>query len=183
MPHWLRRQGLKDRAKQMIGIARRLTAERRLTKCGQCRLRSAYHIRETRKAMFANGARHAFIHCGDFHGNSINRSFSLVLARRRGLGISSLAVLKLSATTRQKGRQMNWDEIEGRWKRLTGSAQERWAKLSDDDWQIIAGKKDQLVGRIQERYGITNAEAEKQADEWCRALRRSPSDSNLATRL
>ena len=78
---------------------------------------------------------------------------------------------------------MNWDEIEGRWKRLTGSAQERWAKLSDDDWQTIAGKKDQLVGRIQERYGITNAEAEKQADEWCRALRRSPSDSNLATRL
>ncbi len=78
---------------------------------------------------------------------------------------------------------MNWDEIESKWRRLTGSAQERWGKLSDDDWQTIAGKKDQLVGRIQERYGIANAEAEKQADEWCRALRGWPSDSNLATRL
>ena len=77
---------------------------------------------------------------------------------------------------------MNWNEIEGKWKRLAGSAQERWAKLSDDDWQAIAGRRDQLVGRIQERYGIANAEAEKQADEWCRALRRPPSD-NLATRL
>jgi len=58
-----------------------------------------------------------------------------------------------------------------------------WGKLSNDDLQSIAGKRDQLVGRIQERYGIANAEAEKQADEWCRALRRSPSDSELAIRL
>jgi len=78
---------------------------------------------------------------------------------------------------------MDWDEIEGKWKRLTGSARERWGKLSNDDLQSIAGKRDQLVGRIQERYGIANAEAEKQADEWCRALRRSPSDSELAIRL
>jgi uncharacterized protein YjbJ (UPF0337 family) len=78
---------------------------------------------------------------------------------------------------------MNWDEIEGNWKRLTGSARERWGKFSDDDWQTIAGKKDRLVGRLQERYGIANAEAAKQAEEWCRALRRSPSDSELATRL
>lgn len=78
---------------------------------------------------------------------------------------------------------MNWNEIEGKWKRLRGSAQERWGKLTDDDWQTIAGKKDQLVGHIQEQYGLTTTEAENQAEEWCRALRESPSDSELAGRL
>jgi uncharacterized protein YjbJ (UPF0337 family) len=83
----------------------------------------------------------------------------------------------------RNGKHMNWDQIEGKWKQLSGSARERWGKLSDDDWQTIAGKKDQLVGRIQERYGIAKAEAETQADEWCRALRQSHSDTHLAGRL
>ena len=65
---------------------------------------------------------------------------------------------------------MNWDQIEGKWKQFTGSARERWGKLTDNDWETIAGKKDQLVGRIQERYGLAKEEAEKQADEWSRAL-------------
>ncbi len=78
---------------------------------------------------------------------------------------------------------MNWDQIEGKWKRLAGAAQERWGKLTDDDWQTIAGKKGRLVGRIQERYGIAKAEAERQADEWCRAVRQLQSDSDLAGRL
>jgi uncharacterized protein YjbJ (UPF0337 family) len=84
---------------------------------------------------------------------------------------------------------MNWDQIEGKWKQFTGSARERWGKLTDDDWQTIGGKKDQLVGRIQERYGIATAEAEKQADEWSRALDKlhandqSDIDKNLAGRL
>jgi uncharacterized protein YjbJ (UPF0337 family) len=78
---------------------------------------------------------------------------------------------------------MNWDQIEGKWKQFTGSARERWGKLTDDDWQAIAGKKDQLVGRIQERYGIAKAEAELQADEWSRVQKQSDSDSQLALRL
>jgi uncharacterized protein YjbJ (UPF0337 family) len=68
---------------------------------------------------------------------------------------------------------MNWDQIEGKWKQFTGSARERWGKLTADDWQTVAGKKDQLVGRIQERYGIAKAEAERQAEDWSRALRES----------
>src|ERR1017187_8015702 len=64
-----------------------------------------------------------------------------------------------------EGENMNWGQIEGKWKRFTGSARERWGKLTDNDWETIAGKKDQLVGRIQERYGVARAEAEKQADE------------------
>jgi uncharacterized protein YjbJ (UPF0337 family) len=78
---------------------------------------------------------------------------------------------------------MNWDQIEGQWKQFTGSARVRWGKLTDDDWQTIAGKKEQLVGRIQERYGIAQAEAESQADEWSRALKRSQPDDHLARRL
>ena len=78
---------------------------------------------------------------------------------------------------------MNWDQIEGKWKRLTGSARERWGKLTDNDWVTIAGKKDQLVGRIQERYGVAKAEAEKQADDWSRALKQYEHDSHAATRL
>jgi uncharacterized protein YjbJ (UPF0337 family) len=78
---------------------------------------------------------------------------------------------------------MNWDQIEGKWKQLAGSARERWGKLTNDDWETVAGKKDQLIGRIQERYGIARAEAEKQADEWSRALEESNSDRDLAGRL
>jgi uncharacterized protein YjbJ (UPF0337 family) len=57
------------------------------------------------------------------------------------------------------------------WKQFTGSARERWGKLTDDDWQTMAGKKDQLVGRIQERYGLAKAEAEKSAEAWSRSLK------------
>jgi uncharacterized protein YjbJ (UPF0337 family) len=65
---------------------------------------------------------------------------------------------------------MNWDQIEGKWKQFTGSARAHWGKLTDDDWQTIAGRKDQLVGRIQERYGVAKEEADEQADEWLRTL-------------
>ena len=68
---------------------------------------------------------------------------------------------------------MNWDAVEGKWKQFTGSARERWGKLTDDDWQMVAGKKDQLVGRIQERYGLAKAEAEKSVDAWSRTLKES----------
>ena len=46
---------------------------------------------------------------------------------------------------------MNWDQIEGRWRQFTGSARERWGKITDNDWEAVSGKKDQLVGRIQVR--------------------------------
>ena len=77
---------------------------------------------------------------------------------------------------------MNWDQIEGKWKQFTGSAQERWGKLTNDDIQTLTGKKDHLVGKIQERYGIAKEEAEKQADEWSRALEQTKHES-AATRL
>jgi uncharacterized protein YjbJ (UPF0337 family) len=57
---------------------------------------------------------------------------------------------------------MNWDKIEGNWKQMTGSLKEKWGKLTDDDLTTINGKREILVGRLQERYGIAKDEAEKQ---------------------
>jgi uncharacterized protein YjbJ (UPF0337 family) len=60
---------------------------------------------------------------------------------------------------------MNSDQIEGNWKQFSGKIKEKWGKLTDDDLTRIAGKKDQLVGIIQERYGIKKEEAQKELDE------------------
>lgn len=61
---------------------------------------------------------------------------------------------------------MNWETIQGNWKQVTGKAKEQWGKLTDDDMDIIAGRRDQLAGKIQERYGIAKDAAEKQVAEW-----------------
>jgi uncharacterized protein YjbJ (UPF0337 family) len=66
---------------------------------------------------------------------------------------------------------MNWDRIEGNWKQFAGQARQKWGKLTDDDFEKAAGRKDELVGMIQERYGIARDEASKQADEWAKALK------------
>ncbi|MGY6703478.1 CsbD family protein [Roseinatronobacter sp.] len=65
---------------------------------------------------------------------------------------------------------MNWDIVEGKWKQFTGSAKENWGKLTDDDLNQAAGKRDQLVGKIQEKYGVAKDEAEKQVDDWSAKL-------------
>jgi uncharacterized protein YjbJ (UPF0337 family) len=65
---------------------------------------------------------------------------------------------------------MNWDQVQGKWKQMKGSAKTRWGKLTDDDLDVIAGERDQLVGRIQERYGIAKDQAQNEVDEWNRTL-------------
>jgi uncharacterized protein YjbJ (UPF0337 family) len=69
-------------------------------------------------------------------------------------------------STYPKEIRMNKDTIEGNWKQLKGKAKEQWGKLTDDDFDVIAGKRDQLLGRIQERHGISRDEAEKQVTAW-----------------
>jgi len=64
---------------------------------------------------------------------------------------------------------MNSDQFEGKWKQLKGSVKQRWGKLTDDDITALSGKKDELVGKLQERYGITKEQALREADEWARA--------------
>ena len=54
---------------------------------------------------------------------------------------------------------MNWDVIEGNWKQFKGHVKEQWGKLTDDNLDKIAGKRDQLAGSVQETYGITKDQA------------------------
>ena len=61
---------------------------------------------------------------------------------------------------------MNWDRIEGNWKQAKGKVKERWGRLTDDDLDVIAGKREQLCGRLQEAYGISKDDAERQVGEW-----------------
>jgi len=57
---------------------------------------------------------------------------------------------------------MNWDQMEGEWKQRRGKAMHHWGKVMDDDLAAIAGKYDEFVGKLQERYGIAKEEANQQ---------------------
>jgi len=61
---------------------------------------------------------------------------------------------------------MNRDIFEGNWKQLKGKVKEQWGKLTDDDLDMINGRRDQLVGRIQERYGVAREMAEERLREF-----------------
>jgi uncharacterized protein YjbJ (UPF0337 family) len=60
---------------------------------------------------------------------------------------------------------MNRDWLEGNWKQARGKVRERWGKLTDDELDVIAGRRDQLVGRIQELYGNARDQVERDLDE------------------
>jgi len=61
---------------------------------------------------------------------------------------------------------MNWDSAAGNWKEFKGKVKEQWGDLTDDDLTRIEGKRDQLVGRIQQRYGLAKDEADRQVKNW-----------------
>jgi len=65
---------------------------------------------------------------------------------------------------------MNWDQLEGRWHQVKGTIRAKWGKLTDDDVRSVAGSKEVLTGKLQERYGLLKDEAEKQANEWIAKL-------------
>ncbi|SFE51809.1 CsbD family protein [Paracidovorax wautersii] len=61
---------------------------------------------------------------------------------------------------------MNEDTLKGNWKQFTGKIKEQWGKLTDDDLDVAAGKRDQLLGRLQERHGLAKDAAEKELKDW-----------------
>ena len=65
---------------------------------------------------------------------------------------------------------MNWDRVEGNWKQFKGKVKEQWGKLTDDDLTEIAGKRDQLAGKLQARYGYEKARVEQEIDEFSRKV-------------
>lgn len=75
---------------------------------------------------------------------------------------------------------MNSDQMQGKWKQMKGTVKERWGKLTDDDVDVINGQNDQLVGKIQEKYGIAKEEAQRQVEDWMRSD--VPKESDLERR-
>jgi uncharacterized protein YjbJ (UPF0337 family) len=61
---------------------------------------------------------------------------------------------------------MNWEQVKGNWNQVKGKVKQQWGKLTDDQLDVISGHRDVLVGRIQEAYGITKDEAERQVRTW-----------------
>jgi uncharacterized protein YjbJ (UPF0337 family) len=61
---------------------------------------------------------------------------------------------------------MNWDRVEGNWKEFKGKVQLQWGKLTNDDLDVIEGKRTELAGRLQQRYGVAQDEAERDIDTW-----------------
>jgi uncharacterized protein YjbJ (UPF0337 family) len=61
---------------------------------------------------------------------------------------------------------VDWEHIEGDWNQIKGKVKEKWGRLTHDDLEIIAGKRDQLIGRLQEKYDYTKEKAEKEVDKW-----------------
>jgi len=65
---------------------------------------------------------------------------------------------------------MNWDRVEGNWKQFKGKARQQWGKLTDDDLNVIEGKRTELTGKLQARYGYAKDEAEKNIDAWLNSI-------------
>lgn len=65
---------------------------------------------------------------------------------------------------------MNWDQIQGKWEQAKGSLRAKWGDLTDDEVEQVAGNRDKLVGKLQERYGLAREEAENEADSWAKSM-------------
>ena len=66
---------------------------------------------------------------------------------------------------------MNWDRIEGNWKQFKGNVNKQWGRLTDDQIDVIASRREHLAGKIQETYGLTRDETENQLDEWQKRMK------------
>jgi len=67
--------------------------------------------------------------------------------------------------------QNGWDRVASSWKRFSREAKKKWDKLTDDELTQVNGRRETLVGKIQEKYSVTKQEADKQIDEWARKLK------------
>ncbi|MGH8655216.1 MAG: CsbD family protein [Gammaproteobacteria bacterium] len=65
---------------------------------------------------------------------------------------------------------MNWEQVKGNWNQVKGKARQMWGDITDDELDVIAGKREELVGRLQAKYGYTKEDAEQKADNWVSGL-------------
>ena len=96
------------------------------------------------------------------------RSLTILAALAAAALIASPAVQAQTSTTTtiQTDSASIWQKIKGSWSQTKGAIKEQWGKLTDDDLLEIEGRREQLVGKIQTRYGISQAEAEAQVSGW-----------------
>jgi uncharacterized protein YjbJ (UPF0337 family) len=66
---------------------------------------------------------------------------------------------------------MDWNRVEGNWKQFKGAAKEKWGKLTDDDLNVIEGRREQLEGKLQQRYGFAKDQVKKDVDDWFGSLK------------
>jgi uncharacterized protein YjbJ (UPF0337 family) len=69
-----------------------------------------------------------------------------------------------------RSADMDWNRIEGNWKQTKGKIKEKWGQLTEDDLIVVNGKRDQLEGKIQERYGVAKDRVRKDVDDWLNSL-------------
>jgi uncharacterized protein YjbJ (UPF0337 family) len=77
---------------------------------------------------------------------------------------------------------MNWDQMEGQWQQFKSLARHEWDRLTADDLDAISGKKDELIGKLQQRYGIQREEARKRAERWCKSQKEMKTEDTPAFR-
>ncbi|MFO1469329.1 MAG: CsbD family protein [Steroidobacteraceae bacterium] len=77
---------------------------------------------------------------------------------------------------------MNWDRVQGNWKQFKGRVKQQWGKLTDDNLDVIDGHRDVLAGKIQESYGISKDEAERQINDWQRSVKDDDADARRMQR-
>ena len=65
---------------------------------------------------------------------------------------------------------MNWDTVEGNWKQVVGKAKQQWSNLTDDDIGKLTGKREELEGALQARYGYSKDKAKQEIDSWTSTL-------------
>ena len=69
---------------------------------------------------------------------------------------------------------MNSEQFEGKWKQFQGQIRQKWGHLTDNDMQVIAGKRDVLIGRVEERYGLAKEKATAEVDGFLKSLQAQP---------
>jgi uncharacterized protein YjbJ (UPF0337 family) len=85
--------------------------------------------------------------------------------------VSPRCVGRQEHADRLRERDMNWDQIKGNWKEFTGKAKEKWGKLTDDDLNVVEGRREQLEGKLQQRYGFAKDQVRKDVDDWFNTLK------------
>jgi uncharacterized protein YjbJ (UPF0337 family) len=90
---------------------------------------------------------------------------------RRTLPLSSGVSSGATLSVLNKEAAMNWDQIQGNWMQFKGKVRANWMKLTDEDLTRVGGRRDELVRRLQERYGFAKSEAEREIEAWMRTQR------------